>query len=130
MASRGGERSLSGYEMYRLSLLKHLSRAEYADASSDDLSSDWEDRDDAAGRVKKAVSSAVGRSLAPLPIPAGIGDFQALWHTSVESATLASETGPSDELGSLAKWPTFLEDGPFGSEARCTSLPSRGRTSL
>ncbi|KAL1416593.1 hypothetical protein MTO96_027812 [Rhipicephalus appendiculatus] len=46
--SSGGERTapMTGYEMYRLSLLKQLAGAEYADASSDDLSSDWEEPDD------------------------------------------------------------------------------------
>lgn len=47
--SSGGDRTtpMTGYEMYRLSLLKQLAGAEYADASSDDLSSDWEEPDDA-----------------------------------------------------------------------------------
>ncbi|KAL3216205.1 hypothetical protein MRX96_006403 [Rhipicephalus microplus] len=53
--SSGGERTapMTGYEMYRLSLLKQLAGAEYADASSDDLSSDWEEPDD--GRKAKKV---------------------------------------------------------------------------
>lgn len=54
-SSSGGDRlsPMSGYEMYRLSLLKQLAGAEYADASSDDLSSDWEEPDD--GRKVKKV---------------------------------------------------------------------------
>ncbi|XP_064484861.1 inositol-trisphosphate 3-kinase A-like isoform X2 [Ornithodoros turicata] len=36
----------NGYDKYRVSLLKHLCGAEYADTSSDDLSSDWDERED------------------------------------------------------------------------------------
>ncbi|KAH6926853.1 hypothetical protein HPB50_022579 [Hyalomma asiaticum] len=64
-SSSGGERTtpMTGYEMYRLSLLKQLAGAEYADASSDDLSSDWEEPDD-AHKVKKSFLS---RRAAPVP---------------------------------------------------------------
>ncbi|CAN8008748.1 unnamed protein product, partial [Ixodes pacificus] len=58
MATRTGERSLSGYEMYRLSLLKHLGETEYADASSDDLSSDWDEPEEMRNKAKKIPPSA------------------------------------------------------------------------
>ncbi|KAG0411183.1 hypothetical protein HPB47_011687 [Ixodes persulcatus] len=53
LATRTGERLLSGYEMYRLSLLKHLGETEYADASSDDLSSDWDEPEEMRNKAKK-----------------------------------------------------------------------------
>ncbi|KAK8777112.1 hypothetical protein V5799_029543 [Amblyomma americanum] len=56
---------MSGYEMYRLSLLKHLVGAEYADASSDDLSSDWEEPDDAGHKVKKVHIASLPRYARP-----------------------------------------------------------------
>lgn len=74
-----GDRSslMSGYEMYRHSLLKHLVGAEYADASSDDLSSDWEEPDELKGKVKKVPPfSSLYR--APCAMRPSFGHFHAL----------------------------------------------------
>lgn len=66
LATRTGERLLSGYEMYRLSLLKHLGETEYADASSDDLSSDWDEPEEMRNKAKKIP---VSLAAAPTSIP-------------------------------------------------------------